>query len=233
MTQAVRLAKRVAALVPCSRREAELYIECGCVRVDGVLVEEPHYRVTDQRIEVDTSATVTALEAVTFLLHQPPNVDAQLLLVPAARAPADQSGIRSVKRHFAHLVPVLPLPAGASGLAVFSQEPRIIRRLTEQASLLEQELIADVTGQLVADGLARLCHGLVLDGRALPSIKVSWQNETRLRFALKGIAPELVPWMCEQVGLRVVWLKRIRIGRVPMAGLPAGQWRYLRPDERF
>ena len=39
--------------------------------------------------------------------------------------------------------------------------------------------------------------------------------------------------MCEQVGLRVVALKRIRIGRLPMAGLPPGQWRYLQPGERF
>jgi len=28
-------------------------------------------------------------------------------------------------------------------------------------------------------------------------------------------------------------MKRIRIGRVPMAQLPLGQWRYLRQDERF
>jgi 23S rRNA pseudouridine2604 synthase len=74
---------------------------------------------------------------------------------------------------------------------------------------------------------------LAFEGRALPPAKVSWQNERRLRFALKGISPALVPWMCEQVGLRVIALKRIRLGRLPMAGLAVGQWRYLRPGERF
>jgi 23S rRNA pseudouridine2604 synthase len=39
--------------------------------------------------------------------------------------------------------------------------------------------------------------------------------------------------MCEQVGLHVTALKRIRLGRLPMAGLAPGQWRYLRPGERF
>ena len=82
-------------------------------------------------------------------------------------------------------------------------------------------------------GLRRLTHGLSYGGRELPPCKVSWQNETRLRFAMKGIAPELVPWMCGEVGLQVVALKRIRLGRLPMAGLPAGQWRVLRADERF
>ena len=155
------------------------------------------------------------------------------LLVPAARAADDPSGIRTVKRHFAQLAPLLPLPNPASGLAVFSQDPRIVRKLTEDAATIEQELIAQVTGQIRPDGLALLGHGLVYEGKPLPPIKVSWQNETRLRFALKGIAPALVPGMCEQVGLRVVALKRIRIGRLPMAGLPPGQWRYLSPGERF
>ena len=237
MTEAVRLAKRVAALVPCSRREAELYIEGGWVRVNGAVVEEPQHRVTDDdRVEVDPKAAPQAIEPVTLLLHKPvraSDLDALRLLTPGTHAQADGSGLRPVKRHFLQLASLMPLPPPASGLAVFSQEPRIIRRLTEDAMTLEQELVVEVAGELPPEGLARLAHGLVFEGRALPPIKVSWQNETRLRFAVKGIAPPLVPWMCEQVGLRVLGLKRLRIGRLPMAGLPAGQWRYLLPAEKF
>jgi 23S rRNA pseudouridine2604 synthase len=236
MTEPVRLSKRVAALVPCSRREAEQYIEGGWVRVDGKVIEEPQFRVADERVELDPGATPAALEPVTLLLHKSAGVsceEAQGLLVPAARSQEDLSGIRSVKRHFSQLAPLLPMPPQASGLAVFSQDGRVIRKLTEDALKIEQELVAQVTGQAPADGLALLCHGLAFEGRVLPPIKVSWQNETRLRFALKGIPPALVPWMCEQVGLRVTALKRIRIGRLPMAGLAPGKWRYLRPGERF
>jgi 23S rRNA pseudouridine2604 synthase len=39
--------------------------------------------------------------------------------------------------------------------------------------------------------------------------------------------------MCEQVGLHVVGLKRIRMGAVVLGNLPVGQWRYLKPNERF
>jgi 23S rRNA pseudouridine2604 synthase len=39
--------------------------------------------------------------------------------------------------------------------------------------------------------------------------------------------------MCELVGLKVIGLKRVRIGRVALADLPLGQWRYLRDDEAF
>ena len=236
MTEPVRLAKRVAALASCSRREAEAYIQGGWVRVDGKVIEEPQFRVSTERVELDPGASAAALEPVTLLLHKPagtPYGEAQRLLVPAARAPEDLSGIRTVKQHFAQLTPLLPLPAQASGLAVFSQDRRVIRKLTEDARWIEQELIAEVSGQAAPEGLVLLCHGLAFEGRPLPPVKVSWQNEARLRFALKGIAPELVPWMCEQVGLRVTALKRIRLGRLPMASLPAGRWRYLRPGERF
>ena len=50
MTEPVRLAKRVAALAQCSRREAEMYIEGGWVRVDGVTVEEPQFKVLEQHV---------------------------------------------------------------------------------------------------------------------------------------------------------------------------------------
>jgi len=39
--------------------------------------------------------------------------------------------------------------------------------------------------------------------------------------------------MCDAVGLQVLGLKRVRIGRVMLGDLPAGQWRYLRADESF
>ncbi len=237
MPEPVRLAKRVATLAGCSRRDAESYIEGGWVRVDGAVIDEPQFRVADeQRVELDPAATLEGVQPVTLLLHKPVGTaeeDARRLLAPATRAAADHQTLRPTRRHFVQLASLLPLPAPASGLVVFSQERGVIRRLTEDAALLEQELVAHVAGALAPEGLTRLGQGLTWQGQPLPRTKVSWQSDAHLRFALKGIAPHLVPWMCEQVGLRVLGLKRLRIGRIPLAGLPEGQWRYLRRDERF
>jgi 23S rRNA pseudouridine2604 synthase len=237
MAEAVRLAKRVAAMVPCSRREAELYIEGGWVRVDGQVVEAPQARVADtQHVDIDPGASPAALEPVTLLLHKPagvPYADAQRLLAPASRAPDDASGIRSVRKHFGQLAPLMPMLPEASGLAVFSQDFRVVRKLTEDERFIEQELVVQVSGKIADGGLERLCHGLTFNGKPLPPARASWQSETRLRFAVKGITPGQAAWMCEQVGLKVEALKRIRIGRVPMAGLAPGQWRYLPAGERF
>ena len=232
-----RLSKAVAALVPCSRREAEQYIAEGWVRVDGAVVEEPQFRVGEaQRVEIDPKARLQAVGPATLLMHKPAGMgiaQAQAALGAASHWTGDTSGIRRIKSHGVGLVALLALPTPASGLAVFSQDGRIVRKLAEDAGQLEQELVVDVSGTIVPNGLARLGRGLVFEGRAMPPARVSWQSETRLRFAVKGIAPEWVPWMCEQVGLQVTALKRLRIGRVAMAGLPVGQWRYLPEGERF
>src|SRR4051794_863105 len=107
MAEPVRLSKRVAALVPCSRSEAERFIEGGWVRVDGVTVEEPQFRVADdRRVELDSGAATATLEPVTLLLHKPVGIgyqDATQLLVPGNRSSDDRSGVRSVKRHFTQL----------------------------------------------------------------------------------------------------------------------------------
>lgn len=232
-----RLSKVVAALVPCSRREAEQYIAEGWVRVDGRKVEEPQFRVTpQQRVELDPQSSLQSPEPATFIVHKPARMDTQqalALLVAENRWTGDVAGIRRVKSHGVGLVPLMALPAPASGLTVFSQDRRIVRKLDEDAGVIEQELVADVTGTIAPNGLARLGRGLVYEGRAMPPARVSWQSETRLRFAVKGISPEWIPWMCEEVGLKLTALRRIRIGRIAMAGLPPGQWRYLPPGERF
>lgn len=81
--------------------------------------------------------------------------------------------------------------------------------------------------------LERLRHGLSLDGKPLKRAQVEWQNPEQLRFVLTEGKKRQIRRMCEQVGLQVVGLKRIRIGHVQLGQLPAGQWRYLGAHERF
>ena len=75
--------------------------------------------------------------------------------------------------------------------------------------------------------------GLQYQGRSLPPCKVSWQNEVRLRFAIKDVRPGQLRHMCEAVGLGVVWMRRIRVGRIPLGKLPVGEWRHLPAGARF
>lgn len=206
--------------------------------VDGQVVEEPQFMVAQQKVELHPDATLVPLEPVTILFHLPPDTDlnAESLIQQICadtHSADDHSGIHMLKQHFVRLTQCTPLEMNASGLTVFTQDYRVTRKLTEEAATIEQEYVVEVAGELSADGLKLLNHGLPFNGKPLPPIKVSWQNETRLRFALKGIRPGQIAHMCKCVGLQVLSMKRLRIGRVSMAKLPPGQWRYLMPYERF
>lgn len=239
MTEPVRLSKRIAELLSCSRREAEQYIEGGWVLVDGQRVEEQGFRVLPQQsVELLPEASLAPVAPVTILLHKPAGVDidansaAQFIRLET-HTDDDRSGIRFIQKHLSGLTLVLPLENYASGLLVLTQDWRIERKLVADAAKVEQEFIVEVSGEIVADGLKLLNHGLKFKGRELAPVKASWQNESRLRFALKGVQPGQIKNMCEQVGLNVQTIRRIRIGRLPMAGLQAGQWRYLLGYEQF
>lgn len=237
MSDPVRLAKRVVALLSCSRREAELYIAGGWVTVDGRVEEAPQCMVAaSQQVALLPDATLKPVSPVTILFNQPPEVgaDAGVASINAdTRSAEDHSGIRFLKQHLFKLTLCLPLEPGAGGLSVHTQDWAVSRKLSADVSTIEQEYVVEVTGEMVADGIKLLNHGLVFNGKPLSPAKVSWQNETRLRFALKGVQPGQIRFACEQVGLQVESMRRLRIGRVAMGRLVPGSWRYLNLYERF
>ena len=176
----------------------------------------------------------------TNLLHKPAGFDAihgpkpaAELVQPTTRWPDDPSGVRLLQRHFHNLTPLVPLDTEASGLMVLTQDGRVWRRLTEDGDQIEQEFVVEVKGDIAPYGLHKLNHGLHYGGRALAPCKVSWQNEVRLRFAIKGVQGGQLRDMCAQVGLDVVAIRRIRIGRIALTKMPAGTWRCLPAGERF
>src|SRR5258707_1337190 len=82
-------------------------------------------------------------------------------------------------------------------------------------------------------GLALLRHGLSLDDRPLLPAQVEWINADQLRFVLMEGRKRQIRRMCDQVGLKVTGLKRVRIGRIALGKIPEGQWRYLQHGETF
>jgi 23S rRNA pseudouridine2604 synthase len=219
----VRLSKRVADERKCSRREAELYIEGGFVSVDGEVVEEVGARVApEQKVTLADDATLLEITPVTILLHKPAGVAQPLHLLKAETLTRSAPGQRFLKRHVTGQEQMVPLDAKASGLVVFTQDFRVNRKLSEES--LEQEIIVEVSGDIIEGGLQQLNQ---ING------KVSWQNETRLRWAVKGLKLGSIEKLCKEVGLKVVSMKRIRVGRISMASLPSGEWRYLQNYERF
>jgi len=236
MSEPIRLSKRLIELVGCSRREAELFIEGGWVTVDGEVIDEPQFKVTTQTVALDAEAKAAAPEPITLLLHHDgeQTLEKALAGITAQTLSSEHSfGKRPLKGHFLRLSCAAELGEGVSGLQVFTQDWRILRKLTDDVAKLEQEYVVEVSGQMSEHGLNRLVHGATYKGRPLPAVKASWQNETRLRIVLKNPPAGIIAQLCASVGLSVVSARRIRVGGVSMGKLPVGQWRYLSAKEKF
>ncbi|MBQ0918230.1 RNA-binding protein [Hydrogenophaga aromaticivorans] len=247
-----RLAKRLAAQLPCSRSDAERYIAGGWVRVDGAVVEEPMARVHDgQTVALDPKAKLESLDSVTLIWHKPagralpdvsplPDALAAELFTNANRFKGDRSGVRPLKAHRHKLLPVAPLSTPMSGLMVFTQNPGVARKISDDSAQLEHEWLVEVAADPELDDEVRretvlksIGKALFFDGWSLPSARASWQSEHRLRLAIKGTRPGQVEHLCERAGLQLVAVRRLRMGRVALTGLPVGEWRYLLGYERF
>ncbi len=236
----------------CSRREADEWIARGWVRVDGAVATMGQQVATDAKIEVDKQAKGQQAQQVTILINKPigyvsgqaedGHEPAVALVNPRTHWKDDRSLVRFSPSQFRGLAPAGRLDIDSTGLLVLTQDGRVARQLIGEDSGMEKEylvrvsfddVVADAQRAFPAAQLARLRHGLILDGRPLKPAQVDWQNPEQLRFILTEGKKRQIRRMCEQVGLKVVGLKRIRIGAVLLGNLPLGQWRYLAPHEQF
>ncbi|MES2936005.1 MAG: pseudouridine synthase [Pseudomonadota bacterium] len=248
MTEPLRLSKRMSELGLCSRREADEWIARGWVRVDGVVVSELGSKVLpDQRITVERQASAEQSKRVTVLINKPMGyvsgqaedgyTPAIALINAETRWKEDPSTEQFHPTQLRSLVPAGRLDIDSVGLLVLTQDGRIAKHLIGQDTVVEKEYLVRVkyskTGTLPAAQLKRLNHGLTMDGKALLPAVVRWQNEDQLSFILREGKKRQIRRMCDMVGLTVLGLKRVRIGRVKLGDLPTGQWRYLRPEEQF
>lgn len=248
MTEPLRLSKRMSELGLCSRREADEWIERGWVRVDGVVVSQLGSKVLPhQRITVERQASAQQARRVTILLNKPVGYvsgqaedgykPAVTLITPASRWKEDKAPMQFQPSQLRSLVPAGRLDIDSVGLLVLTQDGRIAKHLIGEDSAVEKEYLVRVQytkpGRLPDADLRLLNHGLSLDGKRLLPAKVRWQNDDQLRFVLREGKKRQIRRMCEAVGLKVLGLKRVRIGGVMLGDLPPGQWRYLGVDEKF
>ncbi|MFN7834394.1 MAG: pseudouridine synthase [Burkholderiaceae bacterium] len=242
-TNGIRVSKLMAERGLCSRREADAYIEQGLVFVDGQRIEQLGTRAhPNADIRLDKSAVKQQARLVTLLLNKPigyvsgqpePGFQPAVVLVQPENRWTEDTQFDFHRGMLRSLAPAGRLDIDSTGLLVLTQDGRIARQLIGDNSLIEKEYLVRVTGTLSPQGMRLLNHGLSLDGLALKPAKVSWQNEDQLRFVLREGKKRQIRRMCEQVGLQVVGLKRIRIGRIGLGPLPIGQWRLLHPTEKF
>jgi 23S rRNA pseudouridine2604 synthase len=246
-----RISKRLATLGLASRREADAWIEAGWVRVNGRVAVLGERVAADAIIHIDDRARDHQITKVTILLHKPLDVvsgqaednhiDAATLIKRSTRWEGDTSDRRFESAHATGLAPAGRLDLDSTGLLVLTQDGRIAKQLIGEQSEVEKEYIVHVDWRdpwaWSEQALERLRFGITLDDVDLqPAIVERLRTQDTngvLRMVLREGRKRQIRRMCELVGLRVTQLVRVRIGRIRLADLPLGQWRYLQDGETF
>lgn len=241
--EGVRLSKIMAERGLCSRREADAWIERGWVFVDGQRTAELGTRIDPQaEISISREAQKDQAKQVTILLNKPvgyvsgqpePGCTPAVSLIDADSQVRTLGDPEFKPWMLRGLAPAGRLDSDSSGLLVFTQDGRVAKLLIGEDGKVEKEYLVRVSGQMAANGLSLLRHGLELDGKALRPARVKQLNEDQLHFILQEGKKRQIRRMCEGVGLKVIGLKRVRIGRVMLGDLPPGKWRFLHEGERF
>ncbi len=239
----VRLSKLMAERGLCSRREADELIAKGWVKVDGEIISTLGTKVLptatiellpQAQTKLDTLVTIILNKPVGYVSGQPEkDYEPAVRLITPDSQERDGNEPRLSRKHFEGLAPAGRLDIDSQGLLVFTQNGQIAKQLIGEDSSIEKEYLVRVRGSIGDRELKLLNHGLELDGEKLKPAQVSWLNSDQLRFILRQGKKRQIRRMCELVGLRVVGLKRVRVGRVMLGNLPEGKWRFLRPSEKF
>ena len=222
-----RLQKLLAAAGLCARRTAEAYISAGRVTVNGVTA-----RLGDS---ADPESEMVALdgkqvdfskrEFLYIMLHKP---------VGYVSTMSDERGRRTVRDLTANagerVYPVGRLDLNSSGLLLMTNDGELAYRLTHPKYEVEKTYLVGVRGN-VEPALATLRAPMELDGVRLSAAKVDFVKTTPegavLRFVIHEGRNRQIRRMCEKVGLRVLWLRRIAEGKLVLGDLKKGEWRYL------
>jgi len=240
----VRISKILSEKGLCSRREADRYIEQGLVLLDGKVVSELGTRAyRSQKVELMKKATVIQSSKVTIILNKPvgyiSHLDDDKEFTPASSLVIpdnfyiNNDGRQNSRFNTTGLAPAGRLDIDSSGLLVLTQDGRIAKQIIGENAIIEKEYLVRVDGTLDNSAMDLLNHGLILEGYKLKPAKVFWQNESQLSFTLIEGRNRQIRRMCELVGVKVVALKRVRIGNVRLGDIPTKRWRFLAPNENF
>lgn len=238
-----RLSKIMSLRGICSRREADRYIEAGQVSVNGKVISELGTKIReDADIQLLSQAKKYQSNKVTILLNKPIGYvstqpekeypEAFDLITPANQHKKDK-GPKFDSTHLRKLAVAGRLDIDSKGLLVLTQDGALAKRIVGEESEVEKEYLVRVEGDITELAVRKLKKGLSLDGESLKVAKIEVIEAGLMKFIITEGKKRQIRRMCELVKLRVVSLKRVRVGSVVLADLPEGKWRFLKPNEIF
>lgn len=226
----IRLNKYISNSGVCSRRDADIYIQSGNVKVNGEVVTEMGYKVKPGDVVNFDGVKLTPEKKEYFLLNKPKNFttsneeDADYRNVLELLKGATASKIQAIGR----------MDKNTTGLLVFTNDTDMIRKfsLPNQKSPKIYQVTLDKN--LKFEDLEKIAGGVTLDGHRLFVDEISYiENEakTEIGIKLRTANVKVVRAIFEHYKYTVIKVDRVAFAGLTKKNLPRGNWRVLTEQE--
>ena len=221
--QPERIAKLLARVGLCSRRDAERWIAAGRVSVDGHILTTPAVTVTAANdVRVDGAPLPTPDRPRLWRYHKPAG------LVTTHR---DEKGRPTVfdalPKELPRVISVGRLDLTSEGLLLLTNDGAVARRLELPATGWLRRYKVRVHGEVEPDRLVALEKGVTIEGLAYGPIRAGLERQQGsnawIALALREGKNREVRRVLEHLGLPVTRLIRLSFGPFQLGNLARGE----------
>ncbi|BDU24494.1 MULTISPECIES: pseudouridine synthase [unclassified Flavobacterium] len=226
----IRLNKYISNSGICSRRDADIYIQSGNVKVNGVPVTEMGYLVKLNDVVNFDGVTLTPEKKEYILLNKPKN------FTTALDEGQEYRNVLELVRGStnAKIAPIGRMDKNTTGLLVFTNDTDMIRKFTLPNQKSSKIYQVSLDKNLKFEDLEKISKGLVLDGHRVFVEEISYiDNEPKSEIGLKLRTSnvKVVRSIFESFEYNVLRIDRVAFAGLTKKNLPRGNWRFLTDQE--
>ena len=226
----IRLNKYIANSGVCSRRDADIYIQSGTVKVNGIPVVEMGYMVKPGDVVNFDGATLTPEKKVYILLNKPKNFTTAL-----DEGQEFRNVLELVKGSTtAKIGAVGRMDKNTTGLLLFTNDTDMIRKFTLPTNKSSKIYQVSLDKNLKFEDLEKIQKGLVLDGHRVFVEEVSYiegEAKSEIGLKLRSANVKVVRSIFENFSYDVLRIDRVAFAGLTKKNLPRGNWRLLTEQE--
>ena len=226
----IRLNKYIAHAGICSRREADMHISLGVVKVNNKVITALGYQVQKGDV-VHFDGKLIAPEKMAYVLLNKPK--------GFITTTKDEKGRKTVmdlivKSTPSRVVPVGRLDRPTTGLLLFTNDGDLAKKLTHPSSMVKKLYHVVLSKSLKPDDLAQIRRGLKFDDGPVQVDEISYvkgASKREIGLEIHLGRNRIVRRIFEHMGYEVIALDRVVFAGLTKKDLPRGTWRHLSRQE--
>jgi 23S rRNA pseudouridine2604 synthase len=222
----IRLNKFIGESGYCSRRQADLYIEDGRVKINN------------RRAQVGDTVSPGQIVMVNGHVLEPVPEDRLVFIAlnkPTGITSTTESSVADNIVDFVHhserIFPIGRLDKDSQGLIFLTNDGDIVNKILRAGNRHEKEYVVTVNKPLTEQALKTMSQGVPMLGTTTKKCKIVQEAPNVFRITLIQGLNRQIRRMAEHVGYDVKKLERVRIMNITMGKLPLGEWRDLTTEE--